>query len=127
MYKITQGLDGTLTVYVTKDPEKRKMPDGSPVVEFMTTLKGDYILDENKQVVLDDNGYKQKAVIWFKVTVFGKLAEQCEKHIKKQSFVSLEKGNLRFHEYQGKSHFEWKPKIVKLIENNEPVDVMTLS
>lgn len=66
-------------------PEMRYLPSGDPVTGF--SLATD-------RAWSDKNGQKQKETTWFKVSVFGKMAENANQYLGKGKMVLVE-GRLR--------------------------------
>jgi single-strand DNA-binding protein len=66
--------DVTAVANVGKDCEMRFLPNGKPVAEFTAA--------SNKQYT-NDAGETIKTTVWFRVSVVGKLAENCHKYVKK--------------------------------------------
>ena len=64
-----------------KDPEMRYMPNGDPVTNLNIASSRSYT---SKQ------GQKVEETIWFRVSVFGKTAENCNTYLKKGSKVLVE-------------------------------------
>jgi single-strand DNA-binding protein len=66
--------------YLGKDPEMRLMPSGSYVTNFSvaTTRKWK-----------DSAGNDQEETIWWRVSTFGKVAENCNSYLKKGSLVHI--------------------------------------
>lgn len=65
---------------LSRDPEMRFMPSGEGVASFSLAVGSSW---------KDKQGNKQEAVEWINVSVFGKLAEICEKYLKKGSKVYI--------------------------------------
>lgn len=74
-----------------KDPEVRYMPSGEAICNFSVAC--------NEQWKKKDTGEKQEHTEWFRVTVFGKLAEVCSKYLTKGKQVYIE-GKLRTRSYE---------------------------
>ncbi len=68
-----------------RDPEMRYTPGGQPVTSFSLATSRQYNNTSGEQV---------KETIWFRVSVFGKLAETCNQYLHKGSKVIVE-GTLR--------------------------------
>jgi single-strand DNA-binding protein len=66
--------DITAVTNVGRDCEMRFLPSGKPVAEFTAA--------SNKQYT-NDAGETVKTTVWFRVSVFGKMAEICHKYVKK--------------------------------------------
>jgi single-strand DNA-binding protein len=64
-----------------RDPEMRYTPSGTPV----TTLS----VATNRQYK-DNNGQQVKETTWFRVSVFGKMAEACAQYLQKGRLVLVE-------------------------------------
>lgn len=64
-----------------KDPEMRYAPNGNPVTSFNVATSRAYT---------DSKGAKGKETNWFRVTVWGKLAETCNQYLRKGSKVLVE-------------------------------------
>jgi len=68
---------------VGKDPEMRYTPSGQAVTSFSVAHTEQF----------ETNGETRKKTIWVRVSVWGKLAEVCNKYVKKGMLVRVE-GNL---------------------------------
>jgi single-strand DNA-binding protein len=66
------------------DPELRFLPSGDGVTTFSVATDRTYTKD----------GEKQKETTWFRVSVFGKMAEACNTYLAKGKLVFVE-GQLR--------------------------------
>lgn len=66
---------------VGRDPEMRFTPSGQAVTSFSVATNNQYT---------DKNGEKVKETTWFRVSVWGKMAEICKEHLKKGSLVYVE-------------------------------------
>jgi single-strand DNA-binding protein len=66
---------------VGRDPEMRYLPSGQPVTSFSVASNRQYT---------GNNGEKVKETIWFRVTTWGKQAENCNQYLKKGSKVLIE-------------------------------------
>ncbi len=64
-----------------KDPEMKYTPSGQPVTNFSVASNRSYN---------DANGQPVKETIWFRVTAWGKLAENCSQHLQSGSKVLVE-------------------------------------
>lgn len=64
-----------------KDPEMRYMPSGDPVTSFNIATD---------RVWNDKSGQKQKETTWFRVSVFGKQAENANTYLSKGKMVLIE-------------------------------------
>ena len=73
-----------------KDPVSRFLPSGVQVVSFSVATSDKWT---------DKAGEKQEHTEWSRCSTFGKLAEVCEKYLKKGSQVFLE-GKLHTTKYQ---------------------------
>jgi single-strand DNA-binding protein len=62
-------------------PEMRYLPNGQAVVNFSVATDRSY---------KDSSGNTQKITTWFKVSVFGKMAEACNEYLSKGSMVLVE-------------------------------------
>ncbi len=68
-----------------KDPEMRYTPSGTPVTTMNVATNHTY---------KDANGQQVKETTWFRVSVFGKTAENCAQYLAKGRMVLVE-GRLR--------------------------------
>jgi len=68
-----------------RDPEMRYTPSGTPVTTLSVATNRAY---------KDANGQQQKETCWFRVSVFGKAAENCAQYLQKGRMVLVE-GTLR--------------------------------
>jgi len=75
----------TIVGNLGRDPEMRYTPSGTPV----TTLS----VATNRQYK-DNSGQQVKETTWFRVSVFGKTAENCAQYLQKGRMVLIE-GILR--------------------------------
>jgi single-strand DNA-binding protein len=64
-----------------RDPEMRYLPNGNPVTNFSVATDRRYT---------DSNGEPVKETAWFRVSVFGKQAENCNNYLHKGSSVLVE-------------------------------------
>lgn len=64
-----------------RDPEMRYTPSGQPVTSFSVAT--------NRQWT-NNNGEIVKETVWFRVSVWGKMAEICNQYLKKGSKVLVE-------------------------------------
>jgi len=60
-----------------KDPEMRYLPSGSAVTNFSVATSRTWKVDDEKK----------EETVWFRVAVWGKQAETCNKYLKKGSKV----------------------------------------
>ena len=67
--------------HLGKDPEMRYSPSGQPVTNFNLAANRQYT-DSSNQVV--------KETTWFKISVWGKAAENCNTYLHKGSLVLVE-------------------------------------
>jgi single-strand DNA-binding protein len=79
----------TIVGYLGRDPEMRFTPQGSAVCNFTVATT------ERRK---DRNGEFQDQTTWFRVAVFGKLAETANQYLSKGKQVYIE-GRLRQDEY----------------------------
>jgi len=66
---------------VGRDPEMRYTPSGQPVTSFSVATSRQYT---------NNGGETIKETVWFRVTTWGKTAENCNKFLKKGSKVLVE-------------------------------------
>ncbi len=64
-----------------RDPEMRFLPSGQPVTSFSMASSRSYT---------NSQGEKIDETIWFRVSVFGKMAETCNQYLHKGSKVLVE-------------------------------------
>jgi single-strand DNA-binding protein len=64
------------------DPEVRYLPDGTPVANFRVAANTIYTDPTTKE--------RKEVTIWFRVSAWGKLAEQCKEHLTKGRLVLVE-------------------------------------
>jgi single-strand DNA-binding protein len=64
-----------------RDPEMRYMPNGDPVTNLNVASSRSYT---------NNQGQKVEETVWFRVSVFGKMAESCNTYLKKGSKVLVE-------------------------------------
>lgn len=71
----------TIVGNLGRDPEMRYTPSGQSVCSFSIAANREYANNE---------GEKKKEVTWFRVTVWGKVAEACNNYLHKGSQVLVE-------------------------------------
>jgi single-strand DNA-binding protein len=64
-----------------RDPEMRYMPNGDPVTSISVASSRNYT---------NNQGQKVEETVWFRVSIFGKMAESCNQYLKKGSKVLVE-------------------------------------
>ena len=64
-----------------RDPEMRYLPSGQAVTSFSVASSRSYT---------NNQGEKVDETIWFRVSVFGKMAETCNQYLQKGSKVLVE-------------------------------------
>jgi single-strand DNA-binding protein len=64
-----------------RDPEMRYTPSGQAVTSFSVATNRQYT---------NNNGETVKETIWFRISVWGKMAEVCNQYLKKGSKVLVE-------------------------------------
>jgi single-strand DNA-binding protein len=64
-----------------RDPEMRYTPSGTPVTQLNVATN---------RVYKDANGQQIKETTWFRVSVFGKMAENCAQYLQKGRMVLVE-------------------------------------
>jgi len=64
-----------------RDPEMRYTPSGQPVTSFSVATNRQYT---------NNSGETVKETIWFRISVWGKMAETCNQYLKKGSKVLVE-------------------------------------
>ncbi len=64
-----------------RDPEMRYTPSGTPVTNLNVATN---------RVYKDANGQQVKETTWFRVSVFGKMAENCAQYLQKGRMVLVE-------------------------------------
>jgi single-strand DNA-binding protein len=64
-----------------RDPEMRYTPSGTPVTNLNVATNRTY---------KDQNGQQIKETTWFRVSVFGKMAENCAQYLQKGRMVLVE-------------------------------------
>ena len=64
-----------------RDPEMRYTPSGTPVTNLSIATNRTY---------KDNNGQQVKETTWFRVSVFGKTAENCAQYLQKGRMVLVE-------------------------------------
>jgi single-strand DNA-binding protein len=72
------------------DPEQRVFPNAQPVCNFSVAV--------NRQI-LGKDGERTNDTTWYRVQVFGKLAEQCGASLHKGSLVLVEGDTLKLSLY----------------------------
>lgn len=88
---------------LTRDPEKRSLPSGQPVVSFGVATNRFY---------KDKNGQRQQDVEFHNIVIFGKMAETAALYLKKGSLVLIE-GRLKTREWQDQSGIKhYKTEII---------------
>lgn len=86
-----------------KDPEVKYMPSGEAVCNFPVAC--------NEQWKKKDTGEKQEHTEWFRVAVFGKLAEVCGKYLTKGKQVYIE-GKLRTRSYEKDGETKYSTELI---------------
>ncbi|MBN1370878.1 MAG: single-stranded DNA-binding protein [Anaerolineaceae bacterium] len=71
----------TIVGNLGRDPEMRYLPSGQPVTSFSVATSRSYT---------NNQGTRVEETIWFRVSVFGKMAETCNQYLKKGSKVLVE-------------------------------------
>jgi single-strand DNA-binding protein len=71
----------TIVGNLGRDPEMRYTPSGTPVTALNVATNRQY---------KDNNGQQVKETTWFRVSVFGKMAENCAQYLHKGSAVLVE-------------------------------------
>jgi single-strand DNA-binding protein len=85
-----------------KDPELRHLPDGTSVVNFSVATSESWV---------DRSGQKRELTEWHSVVVFGKVAENCAKYLKKGSLAGVNgKIQTRSWEKDGQKHYKTEIK-----------------
>jgi len=64
-----------------RDPEMRYTPSGQAVTNFSIAVNETYT---------NSNGEKVKKTVWFRITTWGKQAENCNQYLKKGRMVLVE-------------------------------------
>src|SRR5512139_629183 len=64
-----------------RDPEMRYTPTGQPVTSFSIATNRQYT---------NNNGETVKETTWFRISVWGKMAETCNQYLRKGSKVLVE-------------------------------------
>ena len=64
-----------------KDPEMRFTPGGQPVTNFSVAVSDNYT---------NSNGERVERTVWFRVSTWGKTAENCNQYLKKGRKVLVE-------------------------------------
>jgi single-strand DNA-binding protein len=64
-----------------KDPELRYTEKGQAMVRFSVATNETWV---------DPDGHKQERTIWWRISVFGKQAENCNVHLQKGSMVLVD-------------------------------------
>ena len=78
---------------LTKDPNRRSLPSGQPVVSFGVATNRFYT---------DRNGQKQQETVFHNIVAFGKLAEIASNYLKKGSLVLIE-GRIKNRSWEDQS------------------------
>lgn len=71
----------TIVGNLGRDPEMRYTPSGTPVTALSIATNRTY---------KDNNGQQVKETTWFRVSVFGKMAETCAQYLQKGRLVLVE-------------------------------------
>ena len=64
-----------------RDPEMRYTPSGRPVTNFSVAANRRYT---------DSEGERHESVVWYRISVWGKMAEACNQYLVKGQAVVLE-------------------------------------
>lgn len=92
----------TIVGNLGSDPERRALPDGTPVTSFSVAT--------NKRWTTQD-GQQGEKTIWFHVTTWRRLAETCAEYLSKGRQV-LVVGELQEpHTWQDKTSGEWRASL----------------
>ncbi len=75
---------------LTRDPELRYVPSGTPVATFGLAVNRRYVMQ---------NGDKKDEVCFVRVVVFGKQAESCSQYLSKGRLVFVE-GRLQYRSWE---------------------------
>jgi single-strand DNA-binding protein len=75
-----------------RDPENRQLNPGQSVTSFSVATSENW---------LDKQGQKQERTEWHRISVWGKLAELCQRYLKKGRLVYIE-GRLQTREWTDK-------------------------
>ena len=81
---------------VGRDPEIKRMNDGNPICNLSVATTRSY---------KDKSGAYQKETEWHRVSLFGKLADICERYVKRGHPLYIE-GHLRTRKYTGRDGIE---------------------
>ena len=76
------------------DPETKEMPSGDKVTNFSVAVN---------EVYTDKSGDRQTAPTWFRVAVWGKQAEACQRYLKKGRQVLVE-GKVKVRAYTDRNN-----------------------
>ena len=82
----------TLHGFTGKDPEVRTLESGKKIVKFTFATSESYT---------DNSGNRQSNTEWHNIIAWDKLAELCEKYVKKGSELILE-GKITYRTYEDK-------------------------
>ncbi|MFC1524800.1 single-stranded DNA-binding protein [Planctomycetota bacterium] len=91
---------------LTRDPELRYIPDGTPVCSFGLAVNRSYTTT---------SGEKKENTLFIEVTVWRKMAETCAEYLKKGRLVMVE-GRLEMDTWEGKDG--QKRSKIKVIAQN---------
>ncbi len=91
---------------LTRDPELRYIPDGTPVCSFGLAVNRFYTTS---------SGEKKEKALFIEVTVWRKMAETCAEYLKKGRLVLVE-GRLEMDTWEGKDG--QKRSKIKIIAQN---------
>ena len=102
-----------------KEPESRLMPNGDMVCNFNVAASEEYTYE----------GEKREKTLWYRVSVFGRLAEVCKKRLRKGSTVLVggrllgdSSGNPRTYTKRDGTtgtSFELEAKTVKFLSSSQ--------
>ena len=96
---------------LTKDPEMRYLPNGTPYTTFILAV--DRQLSKDKKKELEDQG-KQTAD-FINIVVWGKQAENCANHLAKGRLAAVQ-GRIQSRSYDAKDGT--KRYVIEVVANN---------
>jgi single-strand DNA-binding protein len=102
------NLNRTLSIgNLTRDPELRSTPKGTPVTEISLAIN---------RYRVDDEGHKSEEVTYVDVTLWGRLAEIGAQYLKKGNSVFVE-GRLQLDTWDDKQSGQKRSKLRVVAEN----------
>lgn len=88
MLKYEQGVEGTLSGYVSKQPELKTTGEGKPVTDLLMCLNGKAVKKDG-EVVEGEGGRPLRSKVWYKIPLYDGYAEAVCESVKKNDFLII--------------------------------------